>query len=216
MGEYLLKGGRASEHLRSSQRIARPTIANPAKETTQSKKIRGEPTELPRQPNAGLGQDNDGGGSPAQSLLPRGGNRTVFWPEGVRTAHPQRADMIDQNSNRVARKGLEVKVNHQHIGDPAPRRGCERGGGAAHNIVLGGRGLWNQEKPHLFYIISFPFPLCALRVPRSGTSMNNAFDLRKANPAVCGGVSARKAVAIHFSPLPLFSCHSKTQEFLIK
>jgi len=47
----------------------------------------------------------------------------------------------------------------------------------------------------------FPFPLRALRVPRSGTRI---LHLRKANPAVCGGVSAKVGCGNSFFPFTPF------------
>mgnify|MGYP001582411576 CR=1 FL=1 len=68
LGEYLLKGEPPSTSLPCypNPRIGGSTKASPARAYLILKKVRGEPTDIPRLPNAGQGYDKSGGGSPAQ------------------------------------------------------------------------------------------------------------------------------------------------------
>ena len=64
----------------------------------------------------------------------------------------------NQNSNRAARKRVVEVIESKDMGDPAPGRDCERGGGAAYNISWVGGLQRNQN-----LLKYFPLQYCALR-----------------------------------------------------
>ena len=133
--------------------------------------------------NAGHGYNKEGGGSPARVFDVLGKPASIqsyFWPEGEGVPTRSELQIVNQNSNRVARKRVEEIVEVMDIGKRDPRSACERGGGGAVNIIGWGGMIRDQSLTGVFSCfarmvggasktkICFPFPLSARRAPRSG------------------------------------------------